>query len=105
MSERYQAYYRIIGSIPEGCVCTYGTIAALAGYPGTARQVGYALAALPEGLEIPWHRVVNSKGEISLDNHGHWGQVQRAMLESEGIQFTVNRRINLKRYGWPHESI
>ena len=62
----YQQIYQTVQQIPYGKVATYGQIARLAGFPGYARQVGYALHATPAGIEIPWHRVINAKGEISL---------------------------------------
>ena len=65
MHPHYAAYYAVIAEIPRGAVATYGQIARLAGRPGRARQVGYALHALPPGSPIPWQRVVNAQGKIS----------------------------------------
>ena len=93
----YERIYQQIMRIPEGCVATYGQIAALSGIPRGARQVGYALAALGRGLprpEVPWHRVVNAKGESSI------GEEQIVRLASEGIQFGENGRIDLKVFCW-----
>jgi len=78
-------------------VATYGTVARLSGFPGQARLVGYALHALPPGLEIPWQRVVNAGGRISL--RGEAARAQRLRLEEEGIVFT-RERIDLSRFGW-----
>ncbi|MEM7387659.1 MAG: MGMT family protein, partial [Verrucomicrobiota bacterium] len=61
----YQSIYDMVTRIPEGKVATYGQIATLAGLPGHARQVGYALHRTPAHLDLPWHRVVNAKGEVS----------------------------------------
>ena len=64
-SELRRAIYDMVGRIPYGKVATYGQIAHLAGYPGRARQVGYALAGMPEEMDLPWHRVINAQGKIS----------------------------------------
>jgi methylated-DNA-protein-cysteine methyltransferase-like protein len=97
---RWQLFYRVIRKIPRGRVASYGQVAELAGLDGHARQVGYALHALPEGSRVPWHRVVNAKGEVSLRNAGDSHELQRVLLESEGISFDDNGRIDLKRFGW-----
>lgn len=86
--------------IPKGRVATYGQIATVAGYDGHARQVGYAMAALPQGSDVPWHRVVNSYGEISLRSGGDSDELQRLLLEAEGVEFGTNGRIDLRRYRW-----
>jgi methylated-DNA-protein-cysteine methyltransferase related protein len=87
--------------IPRGRVATYGQIAALAGLPGHARQVGYALAALPAGSTVPWHRVVNAQGRISLRRDGPGaGVAQRQRLEREGVPFDGAGRVSLARFGW-----
>lgn len=96
--------YSVIALIPEGRVTTYGQIAALAGLPGHARQVGYALAALPEQHDVPWHRVINARGEISERSRGDDVGRQRALLENEGIQFSSDNRISLSRFGWEPDS-
>ncbi len=101
-SSRWTHFYRWIGRIPEGRVATYGQIAALAGLPRHARQVGYALAALPEGSDVPWQRVVNARGEVSLRTAGDLGRsgFQRHLLEEEGVEFDLDGRIDLARFGW-----
>lgn len=96
------AYRRIhawVRRVPRGRVATYGQIAALAKASGP-RQVGYALHALPEGGGVPWHRIVNAKGTISLDSGLGGGSLQRALLEAEGVVFDARGRIDLARYGW-----
>jgi len=96
-SPLYERIYEITRRIPEGRVATYGQIARLAGVPKGARQVGYAMAALGRGRprpEIPWHRVVNAKGESSI------GGDQITRLEAEGVVFNEQGRIDLKRFGW-----
>ena len=100
MSTRYEAFYRAIGEIPAGRVATYGDIADAAGYEGHARQVGYALHGLPERTDVPWHRVVNAKGEISARSKGDSHELQRILLESEGVEFGPGGRIDLARFRW-----
>jgi len=96
---RRERIYAIVRSIPRGRVATYGQVADLAGCPGHARLVGYALAALDADSNVPWHRVVNARGEISLPSGGHPARAQRARLEAEGIAFQRGR-IPLDRYRW-----
>jgi methylated-DNA-protein-cysteine methyltransferase-like protein len=78
-------------------VATYGAIAALCGRPGQARFVGYALHNLPPGIDIPWHRVINSRGEISL--HGPSAASQRHLLRIEGVTLSGGR-VDLGKFGW-----
>lgn len=98
----YQRIYRVITAIPPGCVATYGQVAALAGLPGHARQVGYALAALPNESDIPWQRVVNARGEVSprAGDPGLAQGYQRHLLEEEGVVFDQRGRIDLERFQW-----
>lgn len=89
----------LIRSIPEGKVATYGQIAAMAGSPRAARQVVRVLHSSSRKEGLPWHRVVNREGKISLPEHrGH--NRQRALLKSESIEFGEDDRINLDRYRW-----
>lgn len=99
---RWTIFYRVVERIPEGRVATYGQIAALAGLPRNARQVGYALAALPDDSDVPWQRVVNSRGEVSLRSAGDLGAsgFQRHLLEEEGVVFGLDGRIDFKRHLW-----
>ena len=99
----YDDIERAIRSIPEGRVATYGQIAALAGLPGHARQVGYALSALPEGSDVPWHRVVNAQGRVSRRAAPGWDELQKILLLEEGIVFDSAGRIDLKRFRWEPE--
>jgi methylated-DNA-protein-cysteine methyltransferase-like protein len=94
----YEGIYRIVRRIPTGRVATYGLIARLAGIPRHARRVGYALAALRDDT-VPWHRVVNAQGEISLRSTAGYGE-QRGLLEAEGVRFDKNGRIDLARFQW-----
>jgi methylated-DNA-protein-cysteine methyltransferase related protein len=99
ISSRYRAIYSVVLRIPEGKVATYGQVARLAGLPGHARQVGYALSA--GLLPIPWHRVVNAQGRISCRSGCHSGDMaQRLRLEQEGVCFDAHGRIPLERYLW-----
>jgi methylated-DNA-protein-cysteine methyltransferase-like protein len=99
-SNSYQRIYAVVRRIPEGRVATYGQVASLAGLAGHARQVGYALHALPKGTAIPWHRVVNADGEISLRSMPGGELVQRGLLEREGIRFGPRGRVPLARVRW-----
>ncbi|MEE3328177.1 MAG: MGMT family protein [Myxococcota bacterium] len=101
-SEAYKKIYGVVRKIPQGRVMTYGGVASKAGLPGRARQVGYALHALPEGEEgVPWQRVVNAQGRISLPDWEGAGALQRSLLESEGVVFGEGDRIDLATFGWP----
>ncbi len=98
-----RAVYDTVGRIPRGKVATYGQIAALIGYPRHSRHVGNALAATPENVKIPWQRVVNSQGRISLRLR-HWqsgsDDYQRVLLEAEGIAFSADGKISLRTFAW-----
>lgn len=96
----YQRIYRVVRRIPEGRVASYGQVATLAGLAGRARQVGYALHALPASTAVPWHRVVNAAGAISLPSSSASALAQRVLLESEGVEFDQRGRIPLARFGW-----
>ncbi len=98
-SERPSAYgriYALVKLIPPGRVATYGQLARLSGC--SARQAGYAMAAAPAG--IPWHRVINSRGEISVRREGGGGIEQRRSLEKEGLLFDRLGRIDLASLRW-----
>lgn len=97
---RYERIYAVVSRIPRGRVATYGQIAELAGLPGCARQVGYALHALTSQRCVPWQRVINARGEVSLRSEPGMEQVQRQLLESEGVAFAGNGRVLLARYQW-----
>jgi len=87
----------VIKSIPEGRVMTYGQIAGCAGSPRGARQVVRILHSLSEKQGLPWHRVVNAKGEIAIQE-GEGRYMQKLYLENEGVEFGLNGTIDLDEY-------
>lgn len=100
----YAQIYRCVSRIPPGRVATYGQIAKLAGIPNGARSVGDALSALDEGSSVPWHRVVNAAGEISLRSTGDsMENVQRIRLEREAVVFDAHGRIRLAVFRWNND--
>lgn len=100
-SATYERIYRTAARIPEGRVSTYGRIARLAG-GCTARMVGYALHRLSvDRDDVPWHRIVNASGRISLRSEGDGAWIQRRLLEMEGVEFSRRGGIDLGRFGWP----
>ncbi len=104
-SSHYARIYKTIRKIPFGKVATYGQIAKLGGLPRQARLVGYALFASEEDSGLPWHRVVNAKGEISYSPARRSAdRLQRILLKSEGIVFNERGRIDLARYLWQPSS-
>jgi len=96
----YARIYAVVRRIPKGRVASYGQVAALAGLPGAARQVGYAMAALRPGARVPWQRVVNARGEISARGEPGAEDLQRLLLEREGVRFDAAGRMDLARHGW-----
>ncbi len=89
--------YRAVRRIPRGRVATYGDVAAMAGLPGRARQVGHALHALPGGSGVPWHRVINAAGRISLPLAGG-GMEQRLRLLAEAVRVDQGGRVKLTEF-------
>ena len=89
----------IIRSIPRGKVATYGQVAGVAGSPSGARQVARVLHSLSRVQRLPWQRVINCRGSISLPRGGGFER-QKALLESEGVAVTRDGRIDMKRYLW-----
>ncbi len=96
----YDRIYAVVRRIPRGRVATYGQVAALAGLGGHARQVGYALHALATERAVPWHRVVNARGQISPRAEPGGDRIQRQLLEREGVNFDSADRLELGRYCW-----
>ena len=99
-SELYRSIYAVVRRIPRGRVATYGQVAELAGIPRQARQVGYALHALEWGSNVPWHRVINARGEISMRKAPGADSVQRQLLEREGVIFDAAGRVSLAGLRW-----
>ncbi len=95
----YMRIYAAVRQIPAGRVASYGQIAKLIG-AATPRQVGYAMAATPPRSGIPWHRVINSKGEISVRADGKPDARQKRLLRAEGVLFDRRGRVDWKRFGW-----
>lgn len=97
-----RAVYAIVRRVPRGMVVTYGQVAAILGHPRAARAVGTALSNLPRPLVriVPWQRVINAAGGISFRGDGHRPDMQRQLLEMEGIVLR-NGRVDLTRYRWP----
>lgn len=100
MQGRNEKVWAVVRCIPEGCVATYGQVARLAGLGRLARQAGYALHALPPGSDVPWQRVVNARGEVSRRSDPGGEDLQRIRLEMEGVEFGLDGRIDLARFGW-----
>jgi methylated-DNA-protein-cysteine methyltransferase-like protein len=96
----YERVYAFVRHIPYGRVVTYGQVAAHLGAPRAARAVGYALRALPDGAEVPWHRVINHRGQISARHPAAGPILQRLLLENEGVYFDVQDSIDLSVYRW-----
>jgi len=90
----------VVRGIPRGRVATYGQIAALAGLVRQPRLVGYALHALPNATTVPWHRVINARGMVSLRAHGEPSLTQRFRLEREGVVFDARGRVSLEQFLW-----
>ncbi|MEA4909285.1 MAG: cysteine methyltransferase [Chloroflexi bacterium] len=95
----YPRIYQFVRQVPPGKVVTYGQVAGMVG-GCTARMVGYAMASLPAGSDVPWQRVINSQGKISPHGLGYGSALQRQLLEEEGVQFDAQGRIDLGRFGW-----
>ena len=97
LSETQQAILNTVALIPEGQVATYGQVAALAGVGGASRVVGRCMRMLPNDTKLPWHRVVNAQGKISIPHEG--ALIQRQRLEAEGVVF-FNNKISLRDFQW-----
>jgi methylated-DNA-protein-cysteine methyltransferase related protein len=98
----YNVIYEVVRKIPWGKVATYGQVADLAVLSGKARLVGYALYQVDVvNSDIPWHRVINAKGEISKSPARYGGDaLQRSLLEQEGIKFNKAGKVSLQEYLW-----
>lgn len=92
----HERVFEVVRTVPAGKVTTYGDVAAALGSPRVARHVGWALAALKDD-DVPWHRVINAKGEISGRGDLGRADLQRSLLEEEGIEFR-GHKVDLRRY-------
>jgi methylated-DNA-protein-cysteine methyltransferase related protein len=99
-SARKQAFYLALDAVPEGRVTSYGALARMAGMGRGARQVGRWLSDLPNGTDLPWHRVVNSQGRLAMPPGSAPDIEQQRRLQEEGVVI-LDRRIDLRRFGWP----
>lgn len=95
----YEMIWQVIGAIPIGRVATYGQIAELAGIPGGARMVGRCLSQLPGDSQLPWFRVINASGKISLPVDSEGYKKQHALLQEEGV-VVLNGRVSLAKFRW-----
>jgi len=101
MANTYDLIYAVVRQIPYGQVATYGQVAELAGLIGKPRVVGYALYRVTDADEIPWHRVINAKGEVSRSPHRNGtDDLQQSLLAAEGIEFDPTGKLNLEQYRW-----
>ncbi|MEZ4768203.1 MAG: MGMT family protein [Caldilineales bacterium] len=102
MASFFDQVYIVVQQIPPGKVASYGQVAAILGAPRAARTVGWALASLRESNEqnVPWQRVINSQGRVSIRNMRHAVEEQQALLEAEGVEFDDRGYIDWKRFGW-----
>lgn len=99
----FEIIYEVVKKIPEGKVATYGQVARLAGNPRWARVVGYALHVNPSFGKIPCHRVVNKEGRTAPAFAFGGSDVQRAMLEGEGVTFLPDGRVDMEKHQWNGE--
>lgn len=105
MKQYFKLVYDLVSQIPKGKVATYGQIAAMLGNPRNGRTVGWAMRMTPDNLNLPCHRVVNREGRLAPGYAFGGQEVQRALLEAEGVPFTKDGRIDLKKCLWVDEKI
>ena len=102
MDPRYQRIYTAIAAIPAGRVASYGQIAARAGLPGRARLVGTALRETPDGMTLPWYRVLHSDGTIALPRGSRGFREQTRRLRAEGVEMR-DGRVPMNAFGLDHD--
>ena len=100
MSSFFEQVYLVVRQVPSGKVTSYGAVARMLGHPRAARTVGWAMHSLPADSDVPWHRVINSRGRISTSCEEHGQGLQRAMLEDEGVEFDERGTVDWDRFGW-----
>jgi len=91
--------WKVVSDIPPGHVLTYGEVARLSGMPRAARRVSQAMGWAPGAMKVPWHRVINAQGKISIPADSPWHGKQKSLLEHEGVVF-LKGKIDLKRFGY-----
>lgn len=91
--------WKVVADIPPGHVLTYGDVARLSGLPRAARRVSQAMSWAPKKLKLPWHRVINAQGKISIPEDSPWHRKQKELLQDEGVVF-LNGKVDLDRYGY-----
>jgi len=97
----HERIFAVVRKIPPGRVSTYGSVARMAGLAGQARLVGYALSNLRDGTAVPWHRVINAQGKLSLERTGSASATtQRLRLKREGVTVNAAGRVSLEKFGW-----
>ncbi len=96
----FQRVYDVVRRIPYGRVASYGQVAMILEHPQAARTVGWAMHALPADSDVPWHRVINSQGRVSTSCLTHPPDLQRRLLEEEGVVFGADGRVDMRRFGW-----
>jgi methylated-DNA-protein-cysteine methyltransferase-like protein len=95
-----RSVYAVVSAIPSGSVASYGMVATILGRPRAPHAVGGALSTLPEELDVPWWRVIDSSGRISIRSIHHTAQIQQALLENEGVRLAEGGRIDWEQYEW-----
>ncbi len=103
MSDFNARVHDAVRSVPSGRVASYGAIAELAGRPGAARAVGAVLRAL-DAQDVPWWRVINARGELTIPRIHHGRKLQKTLLEEEGVTVSAGGRVDMRRFGWPPAS-
>lgn len=99
MANTFTEIYRIVRRIPPGQVLSYGDVAAMCKSAVSARTVGWAMSVAPPG--VPWFRVVNHRGELSIGKRSiTLAELQRNLLEAEGVAFTAPDRVNMEQHRW-----
>ena len=91
--------WKVVCDIPPGHVLTFGDVARLSGLPRAARRVSQAMSWAPRSMKVPWHRVINAQGKISIPESSPWHQKQKELLQEEGVVF-IKGKVDLKRYGY-----
>lgn len=105
MNPHFERIWQTVTELPPGRVASYGQVAALAGLPGRARLVGRALRETPDGLELPWHRVLTASGRLAFPPDSPAFKEQAARLAAEGVLMLKSGRVDLKRHGLPPVSL